>query len=554
MKIAWLPICIALCLGIRLADGAVLFPVPEGLTPSPHYQIEVETKDGSWQPAFVYLSAGRTSGTGAADQPGRSMSWTTFFADGPVRVRATSKRHAAKDVVVRPSRHGILPKKIAERQVEFTLQPGQKVSVEFPGSINPSGFTGPPFGIPVIMDSLVIFADVEPIDDPLSGYASEDIARILPGNHAESLPVTDLPGGKEDRSKLGDVSRKRVVHFLPGVHDLGYWQVQNSVDHIHFSPGAFVYGAIDVIPQGRVAGEMDIDKIYRDAWFSETQRDSFTVTGHGILCGSKLPWHLKKDFSYHQNDHYWQHIKLVQFAVRDITFRDLTLCDASYWTISFINDADSRPTGVFDNFKIVGSWTYNNDGLPLAEGGVVRNCFIHANDDSFKLYHSGGRIENCVLWQNCNGAVFQFGWFAKSLSGLTVSDIDIIHFENWYGVNQGNRAVFNYADAGGPGLIEKVSFENIAIEGRVMRLFGFKAVGGQKLRDFHFNGLSCGGMGAGQIGPPGRNYFFGDITDFEFTNFVLGDLPVTDFKSGQFDFGGGAGERFTFKSTQSTKP
>ena len=74
---------------------------------------------------------------------------------------------------------------------------------------------------------------------------------------------------------------------------------------------------------------------------------------------------------------------------------------------------------------------------------TVSNAFIHANDDALKLYKNGGRVKNCVIWQSNNGTVFQFGWFPKSVCDVKVSDVDVIHFGNWYGANQSNRAVFN---------------------------------------------------------------------------------------------------------------
>jgi hypothetical protein len=225
-----------------------------------------------------------------------------------------------------------------------------------------------------------------------------------------------------------------------------------------------VFGALDVLPQGREPGTFDINTVYRDAWSKETLRREFKLTGHGILSGARLPWHLKKDFSYHQHDHWWQHVKLVQLPVENITLRDVTLVDAPYWCVSFLNDADARSRGVFANFKIVGAWTYNNDGLPVpgGAGSVVRDAFLHADDDAFKLYHSGGRVENCVVWQNNNGAVFQFGWFPKTVRDVRVRGVDVIHNENWYGVQQNNRAVFNYADAGGRGVIEDIHFDGIS--------------------------------------------------------------------------------------------
>ena len=532
-----------------LSAGAAveMFPVPNGLEASPHYQLEVETDDG-WKPSHVYFNPSRKDGAGAGDQPGRSMSWTTFHADAAVRVRVTATTGSADGAKIRPSRLGIVAQKVSERSVEFSLAPGQKVSVEFEHAMRQTCFTGLPCGIPCVMHGLLVFADRVPTRNPLADHAQRDIARIAPGLHAELRPVGGLPGRSAHASTLGNAGGKRIVYFEPGVHDIGYWQIPNNVDHVHLAPGAVVFGALDILPLGCEPGAFDMDVVYRDAWERQTLRKEFLLTGAGILSGAKLPWHLKKDFTYHSNDHWWQHVKLVQLAVESIAVRDVTLVDSPYWVMSLLNDADARTRGRFENFKMVGAWTYNNDGLPVPGGGnsIVRDAFIHADDDALKLYHSGARVENCVVWQGNNGAVFQFGWFPKTVRDVRVRDVDVIHNENWYGVGQANRATFNYADSGGAGLIEDVHFENVTIEGRILRLFGFKAGRGQKIRDFHFQNLRVGGLGAGYLGSPGRNYFIGDISGFHFDSFTVGNELVTKPELAWLEFASQAGGEFTF--------
>ena len=502
---------------------------------------------GEWKDSYVYIDRARTDGNGARDLPGRTFSWTTFETSQETQIRVTRKEGPFGKAVIRPLRFAITPKKIDDQTIEITVQPGQKVSVEFDTELRENCFTGAPYGLTCVVDSMMIFADIKKEKSAIEGIADEAIFEVSPGSHDTAIPVEGLSGVTAGKSQLGNAGGKRVVVFKPGIHELGYWQVPNNIEHVHFEPGAVVFGAIDVIPMKREPWSMDYDSIYQSGWENEVLRPSFKVTGPGVLSGAKLPWHLKKDFSYTQNDDWWEHVKLIQLAAERITVEDVVMANSPYWVLSFINDADRRSHGSFDNFKMVGAWTYNNDGLPVGTNSTVTNAFIHANDDALKLYNNGGRVENCVIWQSSNGAVFQFGWFPKSVSDVEVSNVDVIHFENWYGVNQSNRAVFNYANTGGQGLIKDIRFNDVTIEGKVLRLFGFKSAGGQQFRDFKFTNLKSDGMGVGQIGPPGRNYFIGDAQDFSFENFVFDGELVTQAKQAEFDLAEGAGEGFSFK-------
>jgi hypothetical protein len=532
-----------------------LYPPPT-LPASTQYEVQVLTGEG-WVNSYVNFDPARTFGSGSGDECCRTFSWTTFETAGPVTIRVKRKEGGFNSVTIRPSRFNITATKIGSDTAEFTVQPGQKVSVEFDTELKASCFTGPPFGVPCIKDIMMVFADPIKLVSDLTGVAPADIFTVTPGLHETMETVAGATPPVAGKSTLGTAGGKKVVVFGPGVYDIGYWQVPNNVEHIHLEGGAVVFGAIDVLPLGYAAvhDAPTINNVWRNAWSSKALRSSFKVTGPGVLSGAKLPWHLKKDFTYTSNDDWWAHVKGLQFAVSNITVKDITIANSPHWVLSFINDDDERSKGVFDNFKMVGAWTYNNDGLPNPAGAtsVIRNAFIHANDDAFKIYNSGSTISNCVVWQANNGAVIQFGWFPKTVSNVTVRDIDVIHFENWYGVNQVNRAVINYANAGGPGTISNIRFDNFIIEGPVLRLFGLNTVGSaQVIRDVSFNNLSVGGMGVGNLGAPGANYFIGIITNWVFTNFVFGGTTITSLAQAtnlaQFEFSNGAGAGFTFQS------
>lgn len=550
-------IWLVLLAGVTLTGAEViLYPAPDGLPASPKFAVKV-LAGGIWMDAYVNFDASRTAGSGSRDEPGKTFSWVTFETSAPVRLRVRRLEGGFNRSVVRPSRHGIRPTRIEPDAVEFAVKPGQKVSVEFDSDIKPSCYDGA-HGIPCVKNIMMIFADPLKRRSALADVRETDICRVKPGSHENVLPVSGASGMTAGKCMLGSAGGKKVVVFDEGVHHIGYWQVPNNIEHIHLEGGAVVFGAIDVIPQGREPfhDAATISQVYRRGWSNEKLRAAFKLTGPGILSGARLPWHLKKDFSYTSGDDWWAHVKLLQLAVENITLEDVTLANSPHWVLTFMSDSDRRSKGIFDNFKMVGAWTYNNDGLPNPAGpdSRIANAFIHADDDAFKIYNGGSTIENCVVWQSSNGAVFQFGWFPKTVSDVTVSTIDIIHFENWYGRGQPNRAVFNYANASGSGTISNMRFSDINIEGRVLRLFGFKCDGKanrQKIRDFTFTSMTCGGMGVGHLGGPGANYFMGDITGFKFHNFIFGGSPVGSLEQARsqarFEFSRGAGAGFSFK-------
>lgn len=105
--------------------------------------------------------------------------------------------------------------------------------------------------------------------------------------------------------------------------------------------------------------------------------------------------------------------------------------------------ADSRTTGVLRGFKVIADWAFNSDGTVSPRNGQIEDCFIQSYDDSIKLTQSDSNVEHCVIWQFGNGANFQIGWYPKSISNVHVSDIDVIHSENWWGPND-NAGLLSY--------------------------------------------------------------------------------------------------------------
>jgi len=262
-----------------------------------------------------------------------------------------------------------------------------------------------------------------------------------------------------------------------------------------------------------------------------TLRDAFKLTGHGILSGRKIPWHMTQDFNYCPDDCWWKIARLVRLNVANIAVTDVTLADSPYWNISLANDADSRTAGVLRGFKVIADWAFNNDGAVSPRDGRIEDCFIQSHDDSIKLTQSDSNVEHCVIWQFGNGANFQIGWYPKSISNVRVSDIDVIHSENWWGPND-NAGLLSYTHGPGNGLIQDLSFTNINLEDKLMRLVGLFPESGLRIDGVKFTNINVDAWGNDTFASGQFNMLNatngGSISNLTFSGLRVGGKLVTN--------------------------
>ena len=515
----------------RVSGTATLYPFPAGETPSPRYEVSVIDKNGLARRSFVYFDSARqvtTPGNHGTDlQARRSFSWTTFETDGAVRVQVVRKGGSFKTATLRPTRLGLVPTTLSPDTIEFVVSPGQKVSVEFDTTIGKCYYDN----VECVRDILMIFADPKTARSPVAAYSASDVYRPSPGTYATNATIMNIVAPVV--STLGNAGGKKIVVFGPGVYVIGYWKVPNNVEHIHLEGGAIVDGAIDVLPLGPAPKSDD----YLQSW-RMTLRSAFKLTGHGILSGRKIPWHMTKDFAYCLDGCWWKEVTLAQLAVTNITVSDVTLANSPQFNFTFANGSDARSTGVFDGFKIVAQWAYNTDGTSMPSRGRIKNCFAQANDDIFKLTNSGATIEDCTLWQFGNGAAFQLGWYGKTVSGIRVSRIDLIHSETWWGPGD-NSGLLNFAKAqsGGnrAGEIRDISFDDIRLEGKTLRLIGLTPHAGQKINNIRFANVSVESWRHDGSSSERSNYLDaedgGSINGIAFDNVTVGGQVVTQANS-----------------------
>jgi hypothetical protein len=202
------------------------------------------------------------------------------------------------------------------------------------------------------------------------------------------------------------------VHFFgPGVHDIGTGFRVKKGETVYIAAGALVRGTI------------------------RSRGSGITVRGRGILSGELMQeeWiRHKRGFIKKPKDAIGKEnaYSLPMISVRGNLFDGVTMVEG----ITII-DAPSYNLHLLDrkskvkNVKLL-SWNYSTDGVGVAGGGLVENCFFKVQDDVFTMYSSDLTFRNMVIWKQHNAAVFQLGYgYSKMVKDCLVEHVDIIRDE-----------------------------------------------------------------------------------------------------------------------------
>ena len=492
------------CIAIAVSPGPARSETP-GLQPSQRSDLYHVSIGG--EPLTVYVSRPpaqrlcNSTGCDGADHvrsDQRSLAWTNFSFVTPTNVvvgKMPGTGGTLRDIQVRPSSglgvdFTIVRKDIPAGEIEIrVIMPNSKLSVEYIDD-RYDAFRELP------KDGLLVFADQ---DESLDDYPPPD----------KSAPdVYVVAYGSPFNRNLA--AQATAVYFEPGVHNLGYWEVPASVMHVYLADGAYVLGAIN------------------SAVAAKRTQAGFRVTGRGVLSGEAFPWRADKrsnglqpcrDANGAVYDCWFDAVKLLQVGTDKFFVQGVTFANAPHWVIGGFKDTniawnahdangnddplndplgyglyseEANFSGSMSNVKVLGNWRWNNDGIGVLRNTAVKDCFVSAFDDAFKLFNNGGSVRNCVVWQMDNGSVFQLGWFAKGVTGLAVQDIDVMHAE-WTGLNQ-NWGLVNFADRGwngSPRTIENSSFKDVRIEGPATRVVGLenRVITRQSFRNLTFENV-----------------------------------------------------------------
>ena len=447
----------------------ITYPAPADVRyTSGRYSITVNPTDDRAAPLASFVYQSQNPFTRNHQLIGRSNHWTTFSFSGSVTVTVTAHDRAAiRSCVIRPTAYGI-PVEVAGRTVRFTLDRPRQVCVELDGERT----------------------------DPLFVFAKE-LETDLP-----DLTATNVIDFGKSPAVHNDPKKPNILYFPPGEYDL----VAMGYDRHHGFPldaGDIVYLAGGAIVHG---------------CFGSTG-ERVTVRGRGIISGAKWRWVRQR---YEEANIPWSYAKYREIAVYlhgggHNVIEGITITDPVHFCTSVADDSTVRGIQCF-------GWWYTTDGVFAGERSVVEDCFFKVNDDIIKVYSTDMQVRRCVIWQQNNGAPFQFSWnHTKPVQGVRVSDCIIMASEVTADRQlMGNRSVFNCRLNKGAALSD-YRFENIRIEGDIYRLLGLNIGEAGSIR----------GVTLRNIEVTGRIQYFnylnataGKISDIAIENLTLAGTPA----------------------------
>ena len=207
-----------------------------------------------------------------------------------------------------------------------------------------------------------------------------------------------------------------VVHFTPGTYLCGTLYMRSN-GGIHLDEGATLlaipgkenYNADDFSPRNRVFAA---EKVSGAHLIIAEECENISITGKGKIAGN-----FKSVFDLSQTDerwrpHYprpeWRMAQMIFLAAcRNVTIKDVTMCDSQYWTCFLLDCEEVEITGV----KIrCDRMVINADGLDIdcCRNVRIAECDIDCGDDCIALRANETHacravpcehvtVENCLL-------------------------------------------------------------------------------------------------------------------------------------------------------------
>ena len=421
-------------------------PVQEGNVRQSHlYSVQVgSSATGPFYDSFVYETIPR-NGQGNILKPGDpssitddddgitiepsvniTMAWSSFLysSNAWIKVsRTDGSTSNSSNTVIRPTN---LDYEITDSddgnvivQVPFTTI-GTRFSVEFQDDLYtymdscstttcgfvqneaPLGYSYVPkftSSMPVMgvepRNALLIFASPFPASDLVPDTTSDSTWQVSPGF-------------------VGDVGSTEAtsIVFNPGVYYFGstsHAVLSPSVNWVYLAPGSYVKGAIQFT----------------------SNATTLLATGNGVLSGEQYVYQANPSEGYansqSNNDCLRMWSGVSSWGINQtFVVAGPTVNAPPFNSMDFTGDMGSLSIQAWD-YKQVGAFFGQTDGIENNPGSHVRDVFYHSNDDTIKTYYSNVKIERVIVWKGTTAPTVQFGWASRNLTNITVDNIDIIH-------------------------------------------------------------------------------------------------------------------------------
>lgn len=413
----------------------------ENVRQSHLYSIQVGTSTTDLYDSFVYESIPR-NGNGNICTPGDltsvcnvedqitiepdigvDMAWTQYLAGVDTVVRITRLDNGPvnpEDVVIRPTNLSFDKRRDGSAlliDVPYS-ENGHRFSVEFqdnlweyrnahPGTDSRYVQNKNPDGVNYVSeyDDTMPVVGVEPLNALLVFMSPFPKSQYVPDleNDVHTVPE----GLVEDLTQVS----KSTLYFPPGVYWLtgsNHAILSPSITWVYLAPGAYVKGAIQY----------------------ESQALDLRATGFGVLSGEQYVYQANTVNGYinEKSDNTSLKMWKGHSAVGTTwTLHGLTINTPPFNSMDFYGDNLETFSVDASDYKQVGAFFGQTDGIQMYPGSHVRDVFYHVGDDAIKTYYSNVLCERMTVWKSNNAPIVQFGWYGRDLSNVTVDAVDVIH-------------------------------------------------------------------------------------------------------------------------------
>lgn len=419
-------------------------PVEPGNVRQSHmYNVQVaaaKSGPGDFYDSFAYESIPR-NGNGKICKPGDltslcdeddqinieadigvDMAWSQYLAAEDTVVRVSRRDGGSVDasnVVIRPTNLGFAVDSDGDAvliTVPFS-ENGHRFSVEFKDNLweyrnsdpgtdahyvqnkNPDGM----YYVESYTDDNIIVG-VEPLNALLIFMSPFPDAKYVPDLTQDTYAVPEgLVTG------LDQVTQS-ILYFAPGV----YWFtgsahaiLSESITWVYIAPGAYVKGAMQY----------------------HSHSLDLRATGFGVLSGEQYVYQANTAQNYENTKSDDTSLKMWRGESAPgtkWTIHGLTTNAPPFNSMDFYGDMTSFSVDASD-YKQVGAFFGQTDGIQMYPGSHVRDVFYHVGDDGIKTYYSNVLCERMTVWKTNNAPIVQFGWYSRDVDNVTVDSVDVVH-------------------------------------------------------------------------------------------------------------------------------